>query len=786
MVYYKQFEALLEMEKEKKLLLCVALVLVGMLLFSSIPASAGENPGRGKSLVEARKALEQELLLLAGDGFVGIAHSEAEGEITVFVENEQAKQRVPHSFEGYAVRTEITGKIQAFSTQVAEPLTGVSPDRRDEVRPLVGGTSLSAYVPNLYYAGTLGTVTYDDKILSNAHVIAMNPETYEFLATGTSILQPGSLDGGGLSERVGELQAYIPIDFDPDAENYADAAIGSIDGGVEASPGEQFYEGGNYWVEGWAEVSQGDVVRKSGRTTGVTTVEVLYTSASVVVSYGSRSAHFVDQIVVAQENYSFASPGDSGSAVDKDGEFVGLLFAGSADRAVICKAEHIIDGLGIAVEPTAGQCSLTISCTPGGSVATPGEGMFIYDAEEVVPLVAVSEEHYHFAGWTGDVSTIGNPEAASTNITMSDSYSITANFELNEGYYSLTISSTEGGSVTQPGVGTFIYGNSTVVNLVAEADVGNHYHFAEWTGDVSTVDNITAPETNITINGSYSVTANFELDPGWYSLTISSTDGGSVAEPGEGTYIYGNSTVVDLVAQAYEGYEFVKWTVNVSAIADVYAAETTVAMNASYSITANFESWHPQPVALLAISSTRGGSVTTPGEGTFVCSLGAEVGLVAEPHEGCQFVKWSGYVDTIADVNDANTTITVDSSYSIIANFSGAGWCFIATAAYGTPMAEEIQILREFRDEYLLTNMVGRALVDIYYSVSPPIAEFITEHPSLKPIVRAGLLPAVAMSTVAVNTTPAEKIAIISLLILVSVAVAIWATRRRGRDSEIS
>jgi hypothetical protein len=80
--------------------------------------------------------------------------------------------------------------------------------------------------------------------------------------------------------------------------------------------------------------------------------------------------------------------------------------------------------------------------------------------------------------------------------------------------------------------------------------------------------------------------------------------------------------------------------------------------------------------------------------------------------------------------------------------------CFTATAAYGTPMAEEIQILREFRDEYLLTNPLGQALVDVYYRVSPPIAEFITEHPSLKPIVRLGLLPAVVMSAVIVNANP--------------------------------
>jgi len=113
-----------------------------------------------------------------------------------------------------------------------------------------------------------------------------------------------------------------------------------------------------------------------------------------------------------------------------------------------------------------------------------------------------------------------------------------------------------------------------------------------------------------------------------------------------------------------------------------------------------------------------------------------------------------------------------------------ASGCFIATAAYGTPMAGEIEILREFRDEYLLTSPLGQALVNLYYMVSPPMAEFITEHPSLKPVVRAGLLPAVAMSTVIVNTTPAEKTAILGLLVLVSVAPAVWATKRRGRGSE--
>ena len=110
--------------------------------------------------------------------------------------------------------------------------------------------------------------------------------------------------------------------------------------------------------------------------------------------------------------------------------------------------------------------------------------------------------------------------------------------------------------------------------------------------------------------------------------------------------------------------------------------------------------------------------------------------------------------------------------------------CFIATAAYGTPMASEVQTLRDFRDEYLMPNPLGQALVNLYYKASPPIASFITEHPGLKPLVRAGLVPTVAMSTIAVNTTTAEKVAIVGLLLLISVILAMRATRRQGRGSE--
>jgi uncharacterized protein YbdZ (MbtH family) len=316
----------------------------------------------------------------------------------------------------------------------------------------------------------------------------------------------------------------------------------------------------------------------------------------------------------------------------------------------------------------AGLFGLTTSSTDGGSVTLPGEGTFLYFAGTEASLVATPNSGYRFVNWTGDVATIANVNSASATITMNGHYSITAHFaRIPPDQLGLTTSSTAGGSVTTPGEGTFFYDAGTVVNLVATPDSG--YYFVNWTGDVATIANVNSTSTSITMEGSYSIMANFEQIPaGQFGLTTSSTAGGSVTTPGEGTFTYDAGTVASLVATPDSGYHFVNWIGDVATIANVNSASTTIAMEGHYSITANFEQI-PAGQFSLTTSSTAGGAVTVPGEGTFIYDAGTVVNLVATPDSGYHFVNWTGDVATIANVNSASATITMEGSYSITANF---------------------------------------------------------------------------------------------------------------------
>jgi hypothetical protein len=77
---------------------------------------------------------------------------------------------------------------------------------------------------------------------------------------------------------------------------------------------------------------------------------------------------------------------------------------------------------------------------------------------------------------------------------------------------------------------------------------------------------------------------------GGYTITISSNIGGTVTSPGEGLFRYAKGTVVNLVAEPDRGYEFVGWSSNAGAIADIHDPTTTMTLNQNYCfVIANFD-----------------------------------------------------------------------------------------------------------------------------------------------------------------------------------------------------
>jgi hypothetical protein len=105
--------------------------------------------------------------------------------------------------------------------------------------------------------------------------------------------------------------------------------------------------------------------------------------------------------------------------------------------------------------------------------------------------------------------------------------------------------------------------------------------------------------------------------------------------------------------------------------------------------------------------------------------------------------------------------------------------CFIATAAFGYYSEPNVLALRNFRDQFLITNGPGRAFVEWYYRVSPAAADYLNSHPAYKPLVRAALLPAVGMSLFLTRTSLSIKIAF--LLIAGCFVIFLFSWKRLSR-----
>jgi len=171
----------------------------------------------------------------------------------------------------------------------------------------------------------------------------------------------------------------------------------------------------------------------------------------------------------------------------------------------------------------------------------------------------------------------------------------------------------------------------------------------------------------------------------------------------------------------------------------------------------------------LTITAGTGGT-TNPSPDTHNYEYGEEVTVTAIPNSGYEFSGWSG--DASGTTNPI--TITMDSDKSITANFSAIpsgdgdngknGGCFIATAAYGSPLHPYVKTLRDFRDKYLMPNKLGRKFVDLYYRYSPYMVNIVAKQKILKIAARYYLHPVIAFSYSMVHLGPISTGSILLLV----------------------
>jgi hypothetical protein len=269
---------------------------------------------------------------------------------------------VPPLVDGIPTDVVATGRIRAFQS------------RTGRHRPAPGGVSIGH---RDITAGTLGCLVKKIGqvfILSNNHVLANSNDAQR----GDPILQPGPADGGRFpADHIANLEDFVPITFaEPPSEcRFARAVIALFNAGCVLIRSRTRYRIVNIQaqdnlvdaaiarplnaqdvsanileigtIQGQARGELGMAVKKSGRTTGLTTGEIQQVDVTVTVQYGAgRTAQFTDQLLAGP----MSQGGDSGSAVlDTNNRLVGLLFAGSDNTTIINRMEHVFSALGVSL-----------------------------------------------------------------------------------------------------------------------------------------------------------------------------------------------------------------------------------------------------------------------------------------------------------------------------------------------------------------------------------------------------------------------------------------------------
>jgi hypothetical protein len=283
---------------------------------------------------------------------------------------------------------------------------------------------------------------------------------------------------------------------------------------------------------------------------------------------------------------------------------------------------------------------------------------------------------------------------------------------------------------------------------------------------------VTAPNGGQSLSGSTTVTWNSANTGGGTTVNcpnvdiLLSTDGGNTfpttllaATPNDGsesvTFPTGSSTTARIKVKCSNNVFFDISNANFSFTGAANVAPVAVndsftvlvgSSNNSLNVLANDTDANPGDTKTIT-------AVGTPSNGGSVAISGPGPNNTLSYTPVAAFAGTETFTYTMRDTAGltASATVTVTVATDMGGDWGWGGGCFIATAAYGTAMASEVRYLRAFRDQYLLASDIGRRFVELYYRVSPPIADFLREHSALRSAVRLWLWPYALLSRMLVS-----------------------------------
>lgn len=318
-----------------------ATVVVGCSVDNSGPSNGGQqNVVSQEELapaIDVKNRHDDELMAIPGVNGTGVGVNEDGTAIIYVFTVKEDVAGIPTTIEGFQTVTEVIGEIKPFAGYKGtyRPVkSGVSTGRADECA-----------------AGTIGCVVKKNiegtdhfYFLSNNHVFAKQNAG----SPGDDIGQPGRYDNQcNTTGQVADLTAFKTILFGGQ-DNTIDAAIAEIASGISYT--SQTPSG--YTPSATTQAAAVNLaIKKSGRTTGLTTGKIYAVAVTINVGYDGGTAKFVSQVMIKGGNFS--NNGDSGSLIvtSSGAKPVALLFAGGSGSTFANPINDVLNEFGVTVDP---------------------------------------------------------------------------------------------------------------------------------------------------------------------------------------------------------------------------------------------------------------------------------------------------------------------------------------------------------------------------------------------------------------------------------------------------